>query len=139
MVHEVFAIDKILAINRKHPQAKFIAHPESEEHILKVASFVGSTTGMINFAKTDTSQEYIVATEVGLLHQMQKEVPGKLLIPAPTEEDNSCACGECPYMKMNTLEKLYQCLENESPEILVPIEIRERAMLPIQRMLDLSN
>ncbi|MFT6867597.1 MAG: quinolinate synthase [Cyclobacteriaceae bacterium] len=139
IVHEAFAIDKILDLHKQHPDAKFIAHPESEENILKVAHYVGSTTGMINFAINDPSEKYIVATEAGLLHQMQKKVPNKVLIPAPAKEDNTCACSECGFMKMNTLEKLYLCLKNESPEIHVSAAIRERAMLPIQRMLDLSK
>ncbi len=139
IVHEAFAIEKILDLHQQHPDAKFIAHPESEENILKVAHYVGSTTGMINFAVNDPSEKFIVATEAGLLHQMQKEVPNKILIPAPAEEDNTCACSECGFMKMNTLEKLYLCLKNEAPEIHVSDAIRDRAMLPIQRMLDLSK
>jgi len=139
MVHEAFAIDKILDLHKSHPDARFIAHPESEDHILKVASYVGSTTGMINYVKNDPAEKFIVGTEAGLLHQMQKEVPHKTLIAAPAVEDNKCSCSECGFMKMNTLEKLYLCLKNETPEIDVPEAIRERAMLPIQRMLDLSK
>lgn len=139
MVHEAFSIDKILKLHDEHPDATFIAHPESEEHVLKVANYVGSTTGMINFVKNNPAKKFIVGTEAGLLHQMQKEVPDKELIAAPANEDNTCACSECGFMKMNTLEKLYLCIKNESPEIDVPENIRERAMLPIQRMLDLSK
>ncbi len=138
MVHEAFNIDKILKLHEEHPDATFIAHPESEDHILKVAKYVGSTTGMINYVKNDPAQKFIVGTEVGILHQMHKEVPEKILIPAPVN-DETCNCSECGFMKMNTLEKLYLCLKNEQPEINVPESIRERAMLPIQRMLDLSK
>ena len=139
IVHEAFAIDKILTLRNEHPDAKFIAHPESEENILKVASYVGSTTGMINFAKTNPANKFIVATEAGLLHQMQKEVPDKILIPAPAEEDNNCACSECAFMKVNTLEKLYRCLLNEQPEITMPEELRLKALKPLERMLELSR
>jgi len=138
-VHEAFSIDKILRLHQKHPSAKFIAHPESEPHILKIASFIGSTSALINYVKKDDAIEYIVATEAGILHQMQKEVPDKILIPAPAFEDNTCACSECSFMKMNTLWKLYQCLKNESPEIIVPEETRLKAIKPIRRMFDLSQ
>ncbi len=139
MVHEAFNIDKILDLHKEYPNAKFIAHPESSPQILKVASYIGSTSGLINFVKTDTASEYIIATEAGILHQMQREVPQKILIPAPIAENNSCACSECGYMKMNTLEKLYLCLKNESPEIHVPNNVIEKAIKPIKRMLALSN
>ena len=138
IVHEAFNIDKILKLHEEHPDATFIAHPESEEHILKVAKYVGSTTGMINYVKNNPAQKFIVGTEVGILHQMNKEAPGKILIPAPVN-DEACNCSECGFMKMNTLEKLYLCLKNGQPEIDVPENIRDRAMLPIQRMLDLSK
>lgn len=139
MVHEAFAIDKILRLHKKHPKAQFIAHPESNPQILNIASFVGSTSGMINHVQEDSSMEYIVGTEVGILHQMQKEVPQKILIPAPAEEDNQCACSECEFMKLNTLEKLYRCLLNEGPEVDIEEKIRMKAVIPIQRMLELSN
>ena len=139
MVHEAFAIDKILDLHKKHPEAKFIAHPESSPEVLKVATYVGSTSGLINFVKNDPNQSFIVGTEAGILHEMQKAVPNKELIPAPAKEDNTCACSECFYMKMNTLEKLYNCLKNESPEVDVDEKIRERAVLPINRMLELSK
>ena len=139
IVHEAFAIDKLLALHKQHPHAKIVAHPESEDHLLKVAHFVGSTTGMINFVKNDPSKEFIIATEAGILHQMSKEVPHKSLIPAPSHEDNTCACSECAFMKMNTLEKLYLCLKYEKPEVTVPEHIRLKALLPIQRMLEISK
>jgi len=139
IVHEAFAIDKLLELHKQHPQAKIVAHPESEEHILKVAHYVGSTTGMINFVKNDSGSEYIIATEAGILHQMAKEVPTKGLIPAPSHEDNTCACSECAFMRMNTMEKLYLCLRYELPEIHVPEAIRQKALIPIQRMLEISK
>lgn len=138
VVHEAFAIEKILELKRQHPDAKFIAHPESEEAILKIAAFVGSTTGMIKFVKQDSNNSYIIATEAGILHQMQKEVPHKILIAAPAHEDNTCACSECAFMKMNTLQKLYLCLKHEQPEIFVPEEIRVKALVPLQRMFEIS-
>jgi quinolinate synthase len=139
MVHEAFNIDKILSLHNEYPNAKFIAHPESSPQILKVASYIGSTSGLINYVKEDPSLQFIIATEAGILHKMQKEVPQKLLIPAPISENNSCACSECVYMKMNTLEKLYLCLKNESPEIQVSENVRNQAIIPINKMLALSN
>ncbi|MBD0850000.1 quinolinate synthase NadA [Maribacter arenosus] len=138
VVHEAFSLEKLLQVYKKNPNALIIAHPESEEHILKTATYIGSTAGMINFVKQNPKEKFIVATEAGILHQMKKEVPEAELIPAPTQEDNTCACSECAYMKVNTLQKLYDCLLNESPQIEVSKEIRERALIPIQRMLDLS-
>jgi quinolinate synthase len=139
IVHEAFAIDKLLELHKQHPNAKIVAHPESEDHLLKVANYIGSTTGMINFVKNDPSNEFIIATEAGILHQMSKEVPHKSLIPAPSHEDNTCACSECAFMKMNTLEKLYLCLKYERPEIILPDDIMKKALLPIQRMLEISK
>lgn len=139
MVHEAFSIDKILKLHKEHPDAQFIAHPESDPNILNVASFVGSTTGLIKHVKNNPSNKFIVATEAGILHEMSKEVPHKTIIPAPAVENNSCACSECGFMKMNTLEKLYLCLKNESPEIDVPEHIRAKALIPLNRMLELSK
>lgn len=139
MVHEAFAIDKILELHRQYPNARIIAHPESETHILKIASYIGSTTGMINFVKKDNAKEFIVATEVGILHAMAKEVPDKLLIPAPSKEDNTCACSECAFMKLNTLEKVYSCMCNEYPVIDIEEALRVRALQPILNMLNLSQ
>lgn len=139
IVHEAFSIDKLLKTHHAHPKAKIIAHPESEEHILKTAAYIGSTSGLINYAKTDPAQEFIVATEAGILHEMQKKVPEKTLYPAPAVEDNTCACSECPYMKMNTMKKLYLCMKYELPEIHVPEDIQKKALIPIQRMLDISS
>jgi quinolinate synthase len=138
VVHEAFSIDKLLQLYKKHPKALIIAHPESEEHILRTASYVGSTSGMINYVKQHPQEKFIVATEAGILHKMKQEVPEADLIPAPAQEDNTCACSECAYMKVNTLQKLYDCLLNESPQVNVPQSIREKALIPIQRMLNLS-
>ncbi len=139
VVHEAFSLDKLIALYKENSDAKIIAHPESETHILKTAAYIGSTAGMIEFVKTDPSKKFIVATEAGILHKMQQEVPNKILIPAPSEEDNTCACSECGYMKMNTLQKVYDCLLNESPEIKVPSDIMKKALIPIERMLELSK
>ncbi len=139
VVHEAFSIDKLLELHKKHPDYKIIAHPESEEHILKTATYIGSTSGMINFVKKNPNEKFIVATEAGILHKMQQEVPDTELIPAPAKEDNTCACSECGYMKVNTMQKLYDCLLNESPQIDVAKDIREKALIPIERMLELSK
>ncbi len=138
VVHEAFSMEKLIEIYNKNPTAKIAAHPESESHILKAAHYIGSTSGIINFIKTDPAAVYIVATEAGILHELSKAVPDKTLIPAPSTEDNSCACSECAFMKVNTLEKLYWCLKNESPEIIVNESLRMEALKPIQRMLELS-
>ena len=138
IVHEAFSLEKLIDLYKKHPTATIIAHPESETHILKVAHYIGSTSGMLNHVKNSTNDTFIVATEAGILHQMQLDNPTKILIPAPSKEDNTCACSECAFMKVNTLEKLYQCLKDESPEVLLDNEIIEKALLPIQRMLALN-
>ncbi|MEX2568028.1 MAG: quinolinate synthase NadA [Cyclobacteriaceae bacterium] len=138
VVHEAFSMAKLLELWKLYPHAKLIAHPESESHILKIAHFVGSTSAMLRFVKEDTHQQYIVATEAGILHQMQKDVPAKILIPAPANEDNTCACSECAYMKLNTMEKLYRAMVNEKPEIILEPLILKNALKPIQKMLALS-
>ena len=138
IVHEAFSIDKLLALHQEHPDAVIIAHPESEEHILKTATYIGSTSGMIQYVKEYPEKKFIVATENGILHKMRQEVPGTELIPAPVEEDTNCACSECGYMKVNTLQKLYDCLRTENPSVDVPKDIREKALVPIKRMLALS-
>lgn len=139
VVHEAFSIQKLLTLHQEYPEALIVAHPESEEHILRVASYVGSTSGMINFVSQSNASTFIVATEAGILYQMQKAVSGKKLIPAPTNENNSCACSECASMRLSTLEKIYRCLKYEIPEITVPADVAEKALKPIQRMLELSN
>jgi quinolinate synthase len=138
VVHEAFSLEKLIDLYKKHPTATIIAHPESETHILKVAHYIGSTSGMLNHVKNSPNDTFIVATEAGILHQMQLDNPTKTLIPAPSKEDNTCACSECAFMKVNTLEKLYQCLQDESPEVHLDNEIIEKALLPIQRMLALN-
>ncbi len=136
MVHEIFSLEKIIKLKQRHPKAKFIAHPECEEAVLARADFIGSTTGLLNYTKSDSGTEFIVATETGILHQMQKNSPDKTFIPAPP--NNSCACNDCPHMKLNTLEKLYLCLKYELPEITMDEEIRLAAKKPIDLMLKIS-
>lgn len=136
MVHEIFSVEKITKLKIRHPQAKIIAHPECEEPVLKLADYIGSTTQLLKFTEKDNSQEYIVATETGILHQMIKSNPHKTFIPAPP--DNACACNDCPHMKRNTLEKIYLCMEYETPEITMDEELRLAAKKPIDRMLELS-
>ncbi len=136
MVHEIFSLEKITKLKIRHPKAKLIAHPECEEPVLAIADYIGSTTGLLKFSQTDPGMEYIVATEAGILHQMQKSAPHKTFIPAPP--DNACACNDCPYMKLNTLEKLYLCLQYETPEITMDEDIRLAAKKPIDRMLEIS-
>ena len=138
IVHEAFSLDKLIEIYNANPKAKIVAHPESERHILETANYIGSTSGMINFIKNDPATTFIVATEVGILHQLAKEAPQKTIIPAPSYEDNTCGCSECAFMKVNTLEKLYLCLKEERPEIHIKEELRLEAIKPINRMLNLS-
>jgi quinolinate synthase len=136
MVHEIFAQQKIVKLKERHLEAKFIAHPECEEPILAMADYVGSTTGLLNYTINNPASQFIVATETGIIHQMQLANPNKVFIPAPP--NNLCACNDCPHMKRNTLEKLYLCLKNELPEIEVPLDIIEKARKPIERMLEIS-
>ncbi|QNR25583.1 quinolinate synthase NadA [Croceimicrobium hydrocarbonivorans] len=138
IVHEAFDLEKILNLKAEHPEAKIIAHPESETPILKVANFIGSTAALLRFAQEDASQSFIVATEHGILHKMQQLMPEKTFIPAPALEDNTCACSECAFMKVNTLEKLRNCLRDEQPEILLPDSIMKEALRPLNRMFELS-
>ena len=137
IVHEAFSFEKIVTLFKEHPKAKFIAHPESESQVLDVAHYVGSTSGLLKFVQEDDATEFIVATEAGILHEMQKRAPHKTFIPAPVEDD-TCACSECAFMKLNTLEKLYLCLEHELPEILLEENLMHRARLPIERMLEIG-
>ena len=136
MVHEIFSLEKITKLKTRHPKAKFIAHPECEEAVLRVADYIGSTTGLLKYTQQSDATEFIVATETGILHQMQKSSPDKTFIPAPP--NNSCACNDCPHMKLNTLEKLYLCMEYEIPEIIMDEELRKAARKPIDRMLEIS-
>lgn len=136
-VHAQFSLEKILELKREFPDALLLAHPECPKYLLEIADHVGSTSAILKFATNSSNKQFIVATEAGILHQMQKENPGKEFIPAPPE-DSTCACNECFYMKMNTLEKLYLCLKNEKPEIVVDEEVRIKAVKPIERMLEIS-
>ncbi|MDB5013901.1 MAG: quinolinate synthetase [Daejeonella sp.] len=136
MVHEIFSQQRILKLKERHPNAKFIAHPECEDAVLQMADYIGSTTGLLNYTIKNEATEFIVATESGIIHQMEKSNPDKVFIPAPP--NNSCACNDCPHMRRNTLEKLYLCLKNGLPEITVPMNIIEKARIPIERMLDIS-
>lgn len=138
VVHEAFSMEKLLALHQEYPEAQIIAHPESEMHLLNVAAFVGSTAALLKHVQQDPSMQYIVATEAGILHKMREVVPEKTLIPAPSKEDNTCACSECAYMKMNTMKKVYNCLKYEYPEVDVPEAIRLKAVKAIQRMFELS-
>ena len=136
MVHEMFSLEKISKLKARHPLAKVIAHPECEEAVLRIADTIGSTTQLLKYTENSGFSEFIVVTETGILHQMQKNSPGKTFIPAPP--NNSCACNDCPHMKLNTLEKLYLCLEYEQPELLMDEETRIAARKPIDRMLEIS-
>ena len=137
MVHEIFSLEKITKLKTRHPEARFIAHPECEEAVLRIADYIGSTTQLLKYTKSDSAESYIVATEPGILHQMQIESPEKTFIPAPP--NNACACNECPHMKLNTLEKLYLCLQYETPELTMDEELRLAALKPIDRMLEISK
>ncbi|MGG9970803.1 quinolinate synthase NadA [Ferruginibacter sp. SUN002] len=137
MVHEIFSVEKITKLKIRHPQAKVIAHPECEEPVLRLADYIGSTTGLLKYAQKSEAKEFIVVTETGILHQMQKSCPDKTFIPAPP--NNSCACNDCPHMKLNTLEKLYLCMEYELPEIMMEESLRIAAKKPIDRMLEISK
>lgn len=137
MVHEIFSLEKITRLKEQYPDAKVIAHPECEDDVLKDADFIGSTSQLLKFVKDSPTQTIIVATEAGILHQMQKIAPHKTLIPAPP--NNTCACNDCPYMKLNTLEKLYLCMKYELPEIIMAEPLRLQAKKSIDRMMDLSK
>lgn len=136
MVHEIFSLEKIVRLKEVNPAAKIIAHPECEEALLKHADYIGSTTALLKYTQTDSAKEYIVATETGIIHQMQKASPQKTFIPAPP--NNSCACNDCPHMKLNTLEKLYLSLKYEQPEIFVEESIRLNAEKALNKMLEIS-
>ncbi|WP_460763367.1 quinolinate synthase NadA [Niabella terrae] len=137
MVHEIFSMEHITKLKMQHPEAKFIAHPECEAPILKMADFVGSTTGLLKYTIENPAQEFIVATETGILHQMEKASPDKKFIPAPP--DNGCACNDCPHMKRNTLEKIYLCMKYEQPDIEMEESLRLAAKRPIDKMLEISK
>ena len=138
MVHEKYSLEKIVALMDEHPQAVFIAHPECEQQVLLVADFIGSTTALLSYVSKSNANEFIVATESGILHQMQKVCPEKSFIPAPSI-DSTCGCNDCSYMKLNTMQKLYLALKYERPEIILDPAIIEKAKIPILRMLELSK
>lgn len=137
MVHEIFSREKLTKLKLRHPDAKVIAHPECEEAVLELADYIGSTTQLLKYSETNKANSFIVATEAGILHQMQINSPNKTFIPAPP--DNACACNDCPHMKRNTLEKVYLAMKYEKPEILMEEELRLAAKKPIDRMLELSK
>jgi quinolinate synthase len=137
MVHEIFSLEKITKLKVRHPEAKLIAHPECEDPILRIADYIGSTSGLLKYTQTSDATTFIVATETGILHQMQKSSPSKTFMPAPP--DNSCACNDCPHMKLNTLEKLYLCMLHELPEITMDEALRVAAKRPMDRMLEISK
>ncbi|MDB5210740.1 MAG: nadA [Sediminibacterium sp.] len=137
MVHEIFSLEKITRLKIRHPKAKLISQPECEDAILRVSDYIGSTTQLLKFSESDSATEYIVATETGILHQMQQNSPHKTFIPAPPT--NSCACNDCPHMKLNTLEKLYLCMEYEQPEITMDETLRLAAKKPMDRMMEISR
>lgn len=137
MVHEIFSLEKLLKLKIRHPHAKVVAHPECEAPVLAHADYIGSTTGLLKFTEKAAATEFIVVTETGILHQMQKNSPHKTFIPAPP--NNSCACNDCPHMKLNTLEKLYLCMQYEQPELVMDEALRIAAKKPIDRMLEISK
>jgi quinolinate synthase len=136
-VHEQFSLEKILALKKEHPEAAVIAHPECKQPVLTIADFIGSTAALLKYTEQSPKTVFIVTTESGVIHEMRKRSPQKIFIPAPPN-DSTCACNECSFMRLNTMEKLYLCLRDETPEIFVDSGIRERAVKPIQRMLELS-
>jgi quinolinate synthase len=135
-VHVIFSERAIVRLKVEHPEALVLAHPECEERVLTLADHIGSTSSILEYAKKSPAQSFIVVTEAGIIHQMKKACPGKTFIPAPP--DNGCACNECPYMRLNTLEKVYCCMRDMTPEITMPEDLRVRALAPLQRMLELS-
>jgi quinolinate synthase len=137
IVHETFSEKKIIQLKLEHPQAEIIAHPECEPPVLRHANYIGSTTALLKYCQISENQEFIVATEPGIIHQMEKAAPQKRFIPAPAI-NNNCACNECPYMRLNTLEKLYLAMKNKTPEIIIPEDIRLASLKPIQKMLEMS-
>ena len=138
-VHEQFSLEKLLDLKKENPDAEIVAHPECKSVILKMADYVGSTQGLLNYVTNSDKKKFLVVTESGILHQMTKANPDKTFIPVPPElEGKTCMCNECKYMRMNTMEKLYLCLRDEKPEILIEEELREKAVKPILRMLEMS-
>ena len=137
-VHEQFSLEKIIELKKQYPEALVLAHPECKKVILTVADHIGSTAALLKFAVNSDAKTFIVATESGILHEMQKQAPEKLFIPAPPN-DSTCACNDCNFMKLNTIEKVYKTLLNEEPEILIDSELQAKAVKPIVRMLEISK
>ncbi|WP_164017324.1 quinolinate synthase NadA [Pyxidicoccus trucidator] len=137
IVHEIFSEKKLVQLKVEHPEAEVVAHPECEAAVLRHADFIGSTKGLLDHVLKSPKEKFIVVTEAGILHQMKKGAPHKTFIPAPP--DNGCACNECPYMRLNTLEKLWRCMKDRSPELVMPVDLREAARAPLQRMLEWSQ
>lgn len=136
-VHEQFSVEKLVKLKSEHPEAEVLAHPECKRPLLLMADFIGSTQALLNYTINSDKKSFLVATESGIIHEMQKKNPDKEFIPVPPN-DSTCACNECNFMRLNTLEKLYKCLLNETPEILVDEEVRVKAVKPILRMLEMS-
>ena len=137
-VHEQFSLEKILELKKQYPEAEVITHPECKHYIVEISDFVGSTAALLKHAVKSDKKQFIVATESGVIHEMRKQCPDKEFIPAPPE-DSTCACNECNFMRLNTMEKLYNCLKYEMPEIFVDEEVQKKAIRPIKRMLDISE
>jgi len=135
-VHVTFSERRLIRLKAEHPEALVLAHPECEEPVLRLADHIGSTTSILNYAVKSPARSFIVATEAGILHQMKKAAPDKTFIPAPPE--NGCSCNECPFMRLNTLEKVYRCMRDRQPEITMPEDLRVKCLVPLQRMLEMS-
>jgi quinolinate synthase len=133
----MFSARQIIRLKAEHPDALVVAHPECEDRVLQLADYIGSTTALLNYTTSNAARAFIVVTEAGIIHQMKKASPGKLFIPAPP--DNGCACNECPYMRLNTLEKVYLCMRDRQPVVSLPEDVRVRARVPLDRMLELSR
>ena len=138
MVHEKFSLEKLIGLKKQYPEAKVLAHPECKKSLLVLADKVGSTKGLLDYAVKSDARQFIVVTESGILYEMKKACPDKEFIPAPPD-DSTCACNECFYMRLNTLEKIYNCLKYEAPEIKISEDLCERAVRPINKMLDISK
>jgi quinolinate synthase len=136
IVHDTFSEKKLIQLKVRYPEALVVAHPECTESVLRLADHIGSTTSILNFVTKSQHRQFIIVTEPGIIHQMEKRCPDKVFIPAPP--DSSCACNECPYMRLNTLEKLYLCMRDRRPEITLDPEICRRALIPLERMLEIS-
>jgi len=136
IVHEIFSEKKLVQLKVEHPDAEVVAHPECEQAVLRHADFIGSTKGILDYVVASPKQKFIVVTEAGIIHQMQLKAPGKTYIPAPP--DNGCACNECPYMRLNTMEKLYRCMRDRTPELVLPADLQSAAREPLERMLEWS-